>query len=229
MRAILIFLALLVSAAEAAAGAWPRQKGETFLSFSQELTTGERTLLGMSQDIRSYTAVYGEHGLTDRLTLGIDLATGAGEDDRLAAGLVFARLPVWSPQAHLVAVELGFGTVYTESEGQQTRLRPGVAWGRGFASRWGDGWLGLESSLELRQPSHDLLFKADFTAGIKPNPEWMLIGQVQSGVYPDGGLVKLAPSIVRRLGPHSHLQLGLLAELDGGGAFGVRGAFWFSF
>jgi hypothetical protein len=152
-----------------------------------------------------------------------------GEDDRVATGIAFARLPVWQPGAHIVAVEFGLGTVYSESDGRQSRLRPGLSWGRGFASRWGDGWLGLESSLEFRQPSGDMLFKADFTAGLKPTETWMVIGQVQSGVYPDGGLIKFTPSIVRKLGPHTQLQLGLLAELAGGGSLGLRGALWFSF
>jgi hypothetical protein len=204
-------------------------RGETFVSVSQETTTGARTLLDLSQDIRTYASAYAEYGLTDRLTLGVDLATGMGEDDRFGAGLAFARLPVWSPGAHLVAVDLGLGTLYSESDGRQMRLRPGVAWGRGFASRWGDGWLGLESSLEFRRPSGDTLFKADFTAGLKPNGSWKLIAQLQAGAYPDGGLVRLTPSVVRRLGPRSELQLGLLAELQGGSAYGLRAALWFQF
>ena len=216
MRALLIALALVLPAAEAGAGAWPRPKGETFLSFSQQVSTGARTLIDATQDIRSYASVYAEYGLTDRLTIGLDAGTGAGEDDRVGAALVFARLPVWSPGAHRVAIDFGIGTLQSEAQGRQTRFRPGLAWGRGFESRWGGGWLGMESSLELREPSGDVAVKADFTAGLKPNDRWMLIAQAQTGYYPDaGGIVRLAPSVVRRLGPRSHLQLGALAEVAG--------------
>lgn len=230
MRIILfIFLVAMALPSGATAGAWPRPKGDTFVSVAQESTTGARTLLDFTQDIRTYLSIYGEHGLTDRLTLGVDLATGMGEDDRFAAGLAFARYPIRSPGAHVLAVELGLGSIYAETEGQQLRLRPGLAWGRGFASRWGAGWLGVESSVEFRQPSGDTLFKADFTAGLKPTDAWMMIGQVQVGAYPDGALVRLTPSVVRRVGERTHLELGLLAEVQGGSAFGLRGALWFDF
>ena len=62
--------------------------------------------------------------------------------------LVFARLPVWSPGEHKVAADLGFGLLADGVEPTQTRIRPGLAWGRGFESRWGGGWLGMEASYE---------------------------------------------------------------------------------
>ena len=43
--------ARLPGAAEA--GAWPRPKGETFVSFGQQLSTGATTLLAATADIRS--------------------------------------------------------------------------------------------------------------------------------------------------------------------------------
>ena len=170
----------LVLPAGAQAGAWPRPKGETFLSFGQELSTGATTLIGAVTDIRSWSSVYAEYGLTDRLTIGLDA---------------------------------------------------GLAWGRGIAEgRHGGGWLGMESSAELREPAGEVALKADFTAGWKPNERWMVIGQVQTGYYPvDGGIVRLAPSVVRRISPHSHLQLGATAEVVGEGALGLTGAVWFSF
>ena len=60
-----LLLALL--ATEATAGAWPRPKGETFVSVATRQSTGARTLIAAVQDIRSYNSIYVEHGVTDRL------------------------------------------------------------------------------------------------------------------------------------------------------------------
>ena len=88
----------------------------------------------------------------------------------------------------------------------------------------------MEGSAELREPAGEVALKADFTAGWKPNDRWMVIGQVQTGTYPDvGGIVRLAPSVVRRTSARSHLQLGATAEVVGEPALGLSAAVWFSF
>jgi hypothetical protein len=230
MRALISGLMLLVAATTAEAGAWPRPRGETFVSLATRQTTGARTLIAAVQDIDSYTSIYVEHGLTDRLTLGLDAGQGRGPDETVEAGLVFARLPVWSPGPHKVAVELGVGLYEDSIDGTQTRIRPGLSWGRGFESRWGGGWLGMESSWEYRSPSGDTAFKADFTAGLKPTERWMGIMQVQTGAYPDAEpIARLAPSVVRAIGARSHLQAGGLLPIYGDNAYGVTLAMWFTF
>lgn len=234
-RALAAALALLSAAAAAHAGAWPRARGEVFLSFGQQASTGATTLLGAVTDIRSWSSVYAEYGLTGWLTVGLDAGLGQGQDQRVEAALAFARLPVWSSGAHRVAVDVGLGTLATTGVARQTRVRAGLAWGRGLAGgtrRWmrAGGWLGMDASAELREPADEVALKADFTAGLKPNDRWMLIGQVQTGYYPDvGGIVRLAPSLVRRISERSHLQLGATAEVVGEPALGVSGAVWFSF
>jgi hypothetical protein len=230
-RAGALALALALLPAAAVAGAWPRSRGEVFVSFGQQVSTGATTLLGAATDIRSWTSVYGEYGLTDRLTLGLDAGRGWGQDERVDAALVFARLPVWTPGDHLVAVDLGLGTLAETDEDRQARVRLGLAWGRGVAEgRWGGGWLGMESSAEWRNPADEIAWKADFTAGWKPNDRWMAIAQVQTGYYPDvGGIVRLAPSVVRRISSRSQLQLGATAEVVGERALGLAAAVWFNF
>lgn len=232
-RALAASLALVALAfpVTAEAGAWPRAPGEVFLSFGQQASTGATTLLGAVTDLRSWTSLYAEYGLSERLTVGFDGGVGLGRDARIEAALVFARLPVWSPGAHLVAVDLGVGTVAETDVARQTRLRLGVAWGRGIAEgRRGGGWLGMEGAAELREPAGEIAVKADFTAGWKPSERWMVIGQVQTGAYPDvGAIVRLAPSVVRKVSARSHLQLGATAEVVGERALGLSGAVWFSF
>lgn len=231
-RALAAALALALPAV-AEGGAWPRERGEIFLSFGQQASTGATTLLGAVTDIRSWSSVYAEYGLTGRLTVGLDAGLGQGRDERVEAALVFARWPVWSPGDHRVALGLGLGTVAETGESRQTRLRLGLAWGRGIAAGGrvrGGGWLGMESSAELREPAGEVAFKADFTAGWKPNERWMAIAQVQTGYYPDaGGIVRLAPSVVRKVSARSHLQLGVTAEVVGEPALGLAGSVWLSF
>jgi hypothetical protein len=235
-RVLAAALVLLAGgAATADAGAWPRERGEAFLSFGQQASTGATTLLGAVADIRSWSSVYAEYGLSERLTVGLDAGLGQGQDQRVEAVLAFARLPVWSPGAHRVAADLGVGTIAITDEERQTRLRLGLAWGRGIGEgtrRWtrAGGWLGIDASAELRQPAGEVALKADFTAGLKPGERWMMIAQVQTGHYPDtGGIVRLAPSVVRRISEQSQLQLGMTAELVGEPALGMSGAIWFSF
>lgn len=224
-----IFL-LLLAARSVEAGAWPRAEGEVFVSTSYTLTTGARTLLAATEDLRSYGSLYAEYGLTPGWTLGVDAGIGRGTDDRVTAALAFLRHPLWhSDGGQWLAAALGLGTL-EDAEGRQSRVRPGLDWGRGFESRWGGGWIGVESSLEWRLPTGNVAAKADFTAGLKPDERWMLILQLQSGHYPDAGtLVRLAPSAVRRLGPRSQLQLGLIAPVAGDDALGVTLATWFTF
>ena len=58
----------------------------------------------------------------------------------------------------------------------------------------------------------------------------MAILQLQTGAYPDAEpLARLAPSVVRRLGPRSHLQVGGIAPLAGDDAYGATLALWFTF
>jgi hypothetical protein len=230
LRTLTAGLMLVLAAAEASAGAWPRPKGETFVSVATRQSTGARTLIAAVQDIRSYTSIYVEHGVTDRLTVGLDAGQGRGPDERVDTALVFARLPVWSPGEHRVAADLGLGLLEDGIDGTQTRIRPGLAWGRGFESRWGGGWLGMEASYEYRVSSGDSVVKADFTAGLKPNDRWMGILQLQTGAYPDSEpIARLAPSVVRRLGARSHVQIGGIAPLAGDNAYGATLALWFTF
>lgn len=216
--------------APAAAGAWPRPKGETFVSVATRYSTGARTLIAALQDIQSYNSIYAEYGLTDRVTIGLDAGWGAGPEQSVTGVLVFGRIPVWAPGAQKVAAELGFGYLDATDTGEELRIRPGLSWGRGFESRWGGGWLGMESSVEFRSPSGNTAMKVDFTAGLKPTDRWMTILQVQTGAYPDAvPLARLAPSVVRKLGPHSNLQVGAQLPLYGDNAYGVMLGMWFTF
>jgi hypothetical protein len=224
-------VALVLCAGMARAGAWPRGAGETFLSLGQGFSSGSPALLAPDQSFRSYTSVYAEYGLTDRLTIGLDAGYGWGPEADLWTGLVFARWPLGETAAgDRFAVDLGLGQRVDSGEGADTRTRLGLAWGRGFESGWGQGWMGVEGSTERLIPANDQLYKADFTIGLKPDDDWMMILQVQGGIYPEADpLVRLAPSVVRRITERMRAQVGLDATVVGAWSYGVKFSTWLSF
>ncbi|MER2508922.1 hypothetical protein [Amaricoccus sp.] len=230
MRAAVAGIIVALSALRAEAGAWPREEGTTFISLSQVFTTGTESLLAPTETLTSYSSLYAEYGLTGTTTIGFDAAYGTGPEARLGTGIAFVRRPIWeTPSGHRFAADFGVGW-RTESGDQDVRLRPGLAWGRGFESAWGNGWMGVDASAELLLPSDDTAFKVDFTTGVKPSDDWMLIFQVQTGRYAGtGALVRVAPSVVRAFGEKSHLQIGLDATVFGDDSIGVKLATWFSF
>ncbi|TPE49939.1 hypothetical protein [Amaricoccus solimangrovi] len=231
MRAILLGLTLLLPAQGAAAGAWPRAEGTTFLALGQSASSGSPALLAPDQSFRSQSSVYAEYGLTERLTLGFDGAYGWGPEADLWTGLAFLRWPVaTTPAGDRFALDLGLGRRVDSEEGADTRARLGLAWGRGFEIGLGQGWMGVESSAERLVPANDTVYKADFTIGLRPDDDWMLILQVWTGLYPRAApLVRLAPSVVRRLGEHLHLQFGADTTVAGDRSYGVKLATWISF
>jgi hypothetical protein len=228
--ALVVGLAVL-PASEGMAGAWPREEGQVFLSFSQTTSSGARTVLEAVQDVRSYSSIYAEYGLTPELTVGFDAGLARGDQDQASAWNLFLRRPVWvAKNGNRFAAELGIGQLNDPDNGRQWRIKPGLSWGRGFESRWGGGWVGLESSAAYRFSSQDFEFKTDFTAGLRPTDRWMLIFQVQSGRYgADDPIVRLAPSVVRRFGEKMHVQLGFIQSVAGDDAMGVKIGTWLTF
>ena len=175
--------------------------------------------------------------VTPKLTIGLDAGVGidaslsTGMESPVNAWLAFLRYPIWVGEGgNRFAAQIGAGTQTEPDYGQQARLRPGLSWGRGFESRWGGGWFGIEASAEYRFKSEDFAFKADYTAGIKPSEKWMLIFQLQTGRYgAEDTIVRLAPSVVRKMGKRMHLQLGGIASVAGDDALGLKFATWFEF
>jgi hypothetical protein len=246
MRGFLFALSLLCCAAQAGAGAWPRARGEAFISVSHAASTGTRTLLAPQLDLNQYTSLYAEYGLTSRLTLGFDAGYGFGDnsgdgsgdgssdgfgDNSVRAGSVFARYPLYSDDAgHRFAAQLGLGLIEDAPDGRQSRVIPALAWGYGFASRWGGGWMGIEGSADIRHPSGDVVWKADLTLGLKPTERWMAILQVQNGLFPGSEpQMRVAPSVVRQLSGRANLQAGVFAGVRGDESLGAKLALWLTF
>lgn len=150
MRLLLLLLLVLPSAL--LAGPWPRERGDVYA-------------LVTHQDGREgWSGLYVEWGGPRNLTFGLDLGghvvglpglmrTGASDipvDGRVRS---FLRVPVPLPAGGpvpnwfdpwLAAVELSLGRDYLEDATRADRFGIGLALGRGYDSRFGEGWISFD-------------------------------------------------------------------------------------
>ena len=209
MRTLLL-LALLAPL-PALAGPWPRARGEAFV-FAGHVTGAD-----------GWTGLYAEYGLPRDLTLGVVAGgrptngTRAGE----ARARVFLRVPVLTGEAKPAwlapwrfALEASLGRDH-DADGGTTRYGLGATVGRGFQSRFGDGW----TTLDLRAdhaPDAPLRIELQTVLGLKPHPRWT----VELGLFatqeidltlparPDLELT-VAPTVQYSLGKWGDARLGL--------------------
>ncbi|WP_287014428.1 hypothetical protein [Actibacterium sp.] len=214
MRAILPLLALLMWATDIPAGAWLRDEGEVFLSFSQTAAI---------DGDGDYASVLLEYGLRPALTLGLDAGQNEEADRQ---GVLFLRHRLDRAEGpNRLAAELGLGT----SEGALT-FRPGLSWGRGVATRWGQGWVSVDTLAELRESSTTPVLKADTTFGLRTAGDALLIVQLQAGDYPDATpYLRVVPSYVHRMNRRTFVEFGLSAGAVGHDPLAVKLGTWLAF
>lgn len=213
-RLILALITLPWLVVMAQAGAWPREKGQGFLSFSSQFA--ERDETGINR--QSFSA-YAEYGAGGRLTLGFDVG---GDAISMSKAIAFARWPLGrAGRALRLAVELGAGQVEEE-----TALRPGFSLGRGFTLGARHGWLAADTRAILFAGG-GAAFETDLTAGLAVGGRLLGIVQVQAGA-PDNGrdYLRLAPSLVYEMRPGAQIELGVLAPLSGGGEREFKLGLW---
>lgn len=209
MRCILIILALALALSmpntrAAEAGAWTREKGEVFLSFSVDIDAED--------DAEPFFGVYGEYGLGRGRTLGLDLHDDGAGDGK---AFVFLRWPLGPRERGLkLAYELGIGVNKSEAA-----LRPGFSIGHGLDFGRTTGWINLDTRALLYEDYDDALLEGELTFGWKPSRKLKLMLQLQGGAPQSGdAYAKIAPKVAIRQGRSRHLTLGVTAgivEVDG--------------
>ena len=234
MIGFLVRLALLCGmAGPATAGAWPREAGTGFASLTR----------WQAQDsAESYTALFLEYGVLPRLTLGLDAGRSVSGQTK---AVVFARVPFGRLMGGLAAAELGWG----EIAGRPV-LRPGLSLGYSVARAPWQGWLAVDTLIELDMETRQMDVKADITLGLTPQrhgappSDWTLMLQVQTGLVavqdslyllqtegtvPEPSFLRIVPSITYQLRDGLHLELGLYRALDGSSEQGVKLGLWSRF
>ncbi len=206
---------LILLAAQAQAGAWSREKGKTFLSFSTQVEGPNE--FGLYD---SFANVYAEYGLTDKLTAGLDLG---GSALQMTKAVAFLRLPLGRlDQPTKLAAELGLGQV----DGR-TALRPGFSMGRGLTLWQRQGWAAIDTRFVKFDSGSDSLFETDLTFGLNASKKTKLILQLQTGARSSNPLyIRLAPSLVIERKPGHHLELGITAGLKEISTKGIKIGTW---
>jgi len=218
---LLLCLRLALGAGPVWAGAWPRDEGETFLSFG-----GNVALFGGAMRPVHYDPMfYAEHGLTARLTLGIDGYTA----DAGTAGSLFAwlRLP-WRPGDgdDVWAVSTGLGATLLPDGTHEATTRLGLHWGRGLES----GWLALDAQGQLGVTRLSHQAKIEATWGHKITPLWTGLFQGQAGYGLSGDLyAKLSASVIWHTTETFDLRLGLTRAMTGDRGGGLTLESWWRF
>jgi hypothetical protein len=216
-----VAICLLCLAAPAAwAGAWPREAGTGFLTLSTRVAWPQDVLTGVAAaEHRAYSTAYLEYGLTDRLTLGLDLGRGVSGDGKT---ILFAQMPVRSADSGAqITGQLGLGRISGEAV-----LRPGlsVGWGRD------GGWLSFDAVAEVALDTGATDLKIDATWGRNLAQDRKLIVQLQAGLpHDDPGFARLAPSVVLPAGERLKLELGATWGLTGDTDMGLKLGLWSSF
>ncbi len=224
MRFILAALVLALTPAAASAGAWPREVGTSFLSLSYTLSD-DMNLPGV--DPEGYTALYYEYGATPRLTFGLD--AGRAQNGEYTAILFARRALDWELFGGRTALQGGAGMAELGAT-SDTLLELGAAWGKGLETRFGGGWLGVDTKLHYFTEAQDFAAKIDLTVGIKPNDRTMLILQLQAADYPGSDpTLAVVPSIVRNVGRRHYVELGLDVGLANDTTAGIKLGTWLEF
>lgn len=232
MSRILPLLILLMLPATAQAGAWLREKGSVFLSWSNTISTLS------SNKFASDTSLYVEYGLTPRLTVGFDGYLGSS--GKASEAYLFMRLPIGKKQrAANMALTFGIGhKAFPNPWGtvtKQSLTKLGFSWGRGLKH----GWLAFDASAITVQRSAPFVpgqastsYSADFTWGQKPSERLMLIWQMQTGKTTNGAAyAKFAPSVVWSFGAkrNNSVEIGMVKGLHGDDSQSLKLGFWKSF
>ncbi len=224
-RAVLLTLiAMLVAVlpgAHADAGAWMREPGDVFLSFTSSVAPTDDPV----DPVRIDPTLYAEYGVNPRLTIGLDgyLADNMREGE----GFVFARIPV-APNhlADPVAVIAALGLRASQTESPEPLLRVGASWGRGLSR----GWLAADALATYATRADGIDTKLDLTAGWNVTDRLSAILQVQTGQSSRGDpYAKVAPSAVWRLRDGLRVEFGLVAPLTYDAPVSLKLGTWFEY
>ncbi|MEZ5911775.1 MAG: hypothetical protein R3D84_05680 [Paracoccaceae bacterium] len=223
MRFSRLFPALilaLVGPGIATAGGWPREKGAFFASTSVELARS-----GNSAEM-ARAGLFAEYGLGRGFTLGLDVGRGAGDAD----ALVSLRKQLVDTRFGTFSLGIGAGT-RKDAWGTTRVMRPEISWGKGFDTRFGQAWFGLDAARETRSVAPGTAHKLDATLGLKPRDGLMLILQAQAADYPGSDpTMRLQASTVWEFGDTGRkLEIAPLIGVRGDVEHGLKIGLWTEF
>jgi len=210
-RLIALLLGLAMVPSPATSGAWLRSTGEGFLSWTVKLQDEPETT--------AYSTLYAEYGINPDLTLGLDIGSDEGGDHK---ALAFVLMPLSRDGLH-IAFELAAGTL---DDG--VALRPSMSVGHSLNIGDLGGWWSIDTRARISKG--DTALAIDATLGMTIWNGIKLIGQLQQGgPVKDPDYLRLAGSVVWRVAPQQHIEVGLTTSLKNAEDFGLKLGMWRSF
>ncbi|MEL6806272.1 MAG: hypothetical protein AAFO97_00720 [Pseudomonadota bacterium] len=185
---LFLLLAILCTPLPVCAGAWMREVGTTFLSFS--------TTIDEVGDIGG--SLYLTHGLRPKLTIGAKVDVDM-LDNQLGngTGYLFARKPIpTGEQPFKLAYEIGVGSSFGPDS--SPLLRAGLSYGRGFTLWDRSGWVALDSAAEWEVNNSVTTYKLDSTIGLSLSARFQVMMQVFLSETDNDLSTTIAPSVIWR-------------------------------
>ena len=176
LKILTVLLLCALGAPPAIAGAWLRDHKTVFTAIKTTVRGSKKVPL------ENENSFYLEYGFTPFLTLGADFNEIRNKS---AHALVFARLPLGrSDRRTRYAVELAAGTHRFQGN-WHPMYKAAFAVGRGFQSRWGNGWIAAETAYEVRTGLPDPTIKLDAVAGLSSG--WLVrpLLKIETAYVPD--------------------------------------------
>lgn len=204
VRLFVLSLTVLISTSlQAVGGAWPREKGQVFLSLA---ATQETDRL----DENPTLSVYGEYGLRHNITVAgkitYDFALEEVTDYEISGRWHFPDNG--NPLRTALSLTLVGPT-------DDVRVEPGVHLGRGFETPIGPGWLDVELFASFSTEGDATEYGGFGVLGVKPHDRLMTMFGVDVLVTPDDTFVKAVPQLAWELKPGRHLNMQYSKGLSG--------------
>lgn len=206
------------------AGAWLRDTGTKFFSNGV-------TLRKSGGFLRPEYSFYGEFGISPYLTLGLDFNESQGPLGRQSGhALMFARFPIaHSWQNTNVVIELGLGGNHYQGK-WDAMVKSTLSVGRGFSSRWGNGWINVDTSLEMRRPTSKPAFKLDATIGLSEGMRFRPMLQIETTYIAGKPLIwSVIPSVMVDGLNNQTWVVGIERKTSGQSTLGIRFGLWRKF
>ncbi|MCK0140945.1 hypothetical protein [Aliiroseovarius sp. F20344] len=204
IRWIILSLPFLsVTPVQAMAGAWPREKGEVFVSAMATQDTDQ---------LQGYPigTAYVEYGLRHNITVAgkitYDFAVLEATEYELSARWHFPDND--KPLKKAISLTLA-GPV------EDPRVEPRFHFGYGFDSPFGAGWADLEVYASVSTQGLETDYGGYGVLGLKPHDRLMAMLGVDVMVTPDKTFVKAIPSVAWELNPNRHLTMQYTRGLQG--------------
>jgi hypothetical protein len=230
-------VAALVCAAPAIGGPWALEDGSVFLSVTLSAEDQRAALMAGQFDSDPAFSAYGELGLGQGFTAGLELDWGTSSE----MGTVFMRYTLSEPSAAVqFAIDGGVAGRSVDGQADETLFRLGASLGSSFgtgpdapfgmAMMRGGGWLAVDGAAFLDDDGTLSIWRTEATLGVHLSDRLRAIFALKAEEYPQSPvLVTARPSVVLSMGEGTSVQAGLFAGLSGSDAVGLSLSLWRDF